>query len=134
MRRLLSVSLGFACLLGALGLAREVAAQAATPPDTRTWVKEHDKNGDGRLDREEFHQAVIEAFFFRDKNKDGYLTIIELPDATPGELNALRRNPDGRITLPEYLNALHQDFTAADTDGDGLLTVEEIDIYVRRAR
>ena len=127
-----SMSVAFACMLGVLVPSGGVFAQATAPPDAKTWVREHDKNGDGKLDREEFHQAVIESFFFRDTNKVGYLTIIELRVVTPEERKALQRN--GQLTLQEYLNALHRDFEAADSDKDGLLTVEEIDIYIRNAR
>jgi Ca2+-binding EF-hand superfamily protein len=109
-------------------------AQNRPAPDARTWVKEHDKNGDGSLDRGEFHDAAVEAFFFRDKNKTGYLTIEELKEAAPEAVKAANRKGDGKLTLQEYVNALFKDFEAADTDKDGLLTVEEIDIYMSRSK
>jgi len=109
-------------------------AQVSPVPDAKTWVKQHDKNGDGKIDREEFYQAVVEAFYFRDKNKSGYLTIEELKEASPEALKAVKRKFIHRISLQEYLNALFKDFDAADTDKDGLLTVEEIDIYMRSAK
>ena len=122
-------------MLGALTLAGGVLAQAPPPPpDAKTWVREHDKNGDGRIDREEFHQAMIEVFFLRDMNKDGYLSVEELVVITPQAQNLLRNKPDGKMTLAEFLNALHKDFTAADTNDDGLLTAEEIEIYMRKSR
>lgn len=121
-------------MLGVLSLAGGVLAQAPPPPDAKTWVREHDKNGDGRIDREEFHQAVIEAFFLRDVNKDGFLTVEELVVITPEARNLLRSKPDGKMSLAEFLNALHKDFTAADANDDGLLTAEEIEIYMRRGR
>jgi Ca2+-binding EF-hand superfamily protein len=96
--------------------------------------REHDKNGDGRIDREEFHQAVIEAFFLRDVNKDGFLTVEELVVITPEARNLLRSKPDGKMSLAEFLNALHKDFTAADANDDCLLSAEEIEIYMRRGR
>ena len=115
-------------------LVRGVLAQAPPPPDAKTWVQKHDKNGDGKIDREEFHQAVIEAFFLRDNNKDGYLSIEELTVMTPEARTLLRNKPDGKISLPEFLNAMHKDFTAADTNDDGLLTAEEIEIYMRKGQ
>jgi EF-hand domain pair len=111
-----------------------VIAQIGPAHDARTWVKQHDRNGDGKLDREEFHRAVVEAFFFRDKDKSGSLVIEELKEASPEALKAVRRKVDGRITLQEYVNALFKDFEAADTDHDGLLSVEEIENYIRGAR
>lgn len=121
-------------MLGVLALAGGVLAQAPPPPDAKTWVREHDKNGDGRIDREEFHQGVIEAFFLRDVDKDGFLTVEELVVITPEARNLLRSKPDGKMTLAEFLNALHKDFTDADANDDGLLTTEEIEIYMRRGR
>jgi hypothetical protein len=120
--------------LGLFLLDGPAMAQTRPVPDTKTWVKEHDKNGDGKIDREEFNQAVVEAFFFRDKNKSGYLTIEELKEAAPAAVKAANRKGDGKLTLQEYVNALFKDFEAADTDKDGLLTVEEIDIYMRSAK
>jgi Ca2+-binding EF-hand superfamily protein len=125
---------GVIAMLGVLALAGGVLAQAPPPPDAKTWVREHDKNGDGRIDREEFHQAVIEAFFLRDVNKDGFLTVEELVVITPEARNLLRSKPDGKMTLAEFLNALHKDFAAADANDDGQLTAEEIEIYMRKGR
>ena len=125
---------GVTAMLGVLALAGGVLAQAPPPPDAKTWVREHDKNGDGRIDREEFHQAVIEAFFLRDVNKDGFLTVEELVVITPEARNLLRSKPDGKMTLAEFLNALHKDFAAADANDDGLLTAEEIELYMRKGR
>lgn len=109
-------------------------AQTRPVPDVRTWVREHDRNGDGKIDREEFHQAVVEAFFFRDKDKSGSLAIDELKEAAPEVLKAVKRKADNRITLQEYVNALFKDFEAADTDQDGLLTAEEIETYMGARR
>ena len=134
MPRVWSASLGLTVTLGAFMLVRGVLAQAPPPPDAKTWVQKHDKNGDGKIDREEFHQAVIEAFFFRDTNKDGYLSVEELTVMTPEASTVLRNKPDGKISLPEFLNAMHKDFTAADTNDDGVLTAEEIEIYMRKGR
>jgi hypothetical protein len=121
-------------VLGLFLLDGPAMAQNRPTPDTKAWVKGHDRNGDGKIDREEFNQAAIEAFFFRDKNKSGYLTIEELKEAAPEAVKAANRKGDGKLTLHEYVNALFKDFEAADTDKDGLLTVEEIDIYMRSAK
>jgi len=134
MPRVRSASLGLAVALGACILDRGVLAQAPPPPDAKTWVQKHDTNHDGKIDREEFHQAAIEAFFLRDVNKDGYLSVEELTVITPEARNLLQNKPDGKISLPEFLNAMHKDFTAADTNDDGLLTAEEIEIYMRKGR
>ena len=77
---------------------------------------------------------MVEAFFFRDKSKNGYLTIEDLKEAPPEAVKAANRKGDGKLTLQEYVNALFKDYEAADTDKDGMLSVEEIDIYMSRAK
>ena len=125
--------LGAASVLGVL-LVGDAIAQTTHPMTLKEWVQQRDKNGDGTIDREEFYQGVIEIFFFRDKNKSGYLTIEELQGASPEAVKAASRKGDSRLTLDEYVNALFKDFAAADTNGDGKLTFEELDIYVRTNR
>jgi Ca2+-binding EF-hand superfamily protein len=134
MRATLLRPLTLASVLALLLVDGSAIAQTRPVPDAKGWVQRHDKNGDGKIDRGEFQQAVVEAFFFRDKDKNGYLVIGELREASPEALKAVARKSDGRITLQEYVNALFKDFEAADTDHDGLLTVEEIEIYMRSAR
>jgi Ca2+-binding EF-hand superfamily protein len=129
--------IAYGCLAAsALGLLLTglAAAQTRSDLDTKTWVKEHDKNADGALDREEFFQAVVEAFYFRDKYKTGYLAIEELKEASPEMLSAVKRKDRDKLSLQEYVNAMFRDFEAADTDKDGLLTVEEIDVYIRTVK
>ena len=92
-----------------------------------------DKNRDGRLDREEYHQRMTEVFFFIDTDKDGNLTLTEIGAAgeiDPERFNAADRNGDQTLSLDEYLNALHQDFDAADKNQDGTLDMEELRLMV----
>jgi hypothetical protein len=35
----------------------------------------HDGNGDGRIDRAEFQEWMVDVFFQRDQGRKGYLTI-----------------------------------------------------------
>jgi len=126
--------LGALSALGVL-LIGDATAQTAPPPTLKEWFQEHDKNHDGRIDREEFYQGIIEIFYFRDKDKNGYLTIEELQGVvTPEVVKAASRKGENGLTLDEYVNALFKDFAAADTDGDGTLSFEEIDTYVRTNR
>jgi Ca2+-binding EF-hand superfamily protein len=123
-----------AMALGFLLAGAPAPAQTVPAPDVQTWMKKYDRNEDGKLDRGEFHQAVVEAFFFRDRDKSGYLAVTELKEASPEALKAIKRKSDTRISLEEYVNALFKDFEAADTDGDGVLIVVEIEQYRRAAR
>jgi Ca2+-binding EF-hand superfamily protein len=106
-------------------------ASAQTGPPLKERFAGADKNRDGKIDREEFHQAAVESFYFRDKARKGYLLIEELKDASPEAFKAANRKGDGRLTLQEYVNALFIDFDKADTDKDGSLTFEEIEVYSR---
>jgi Ca2+-binding EF-hand superfamily protein len=88
-----------------------------------------DKNKDGRIDREEYHQRMTEVFFFIDADKDGNLTMTEIEAAgkvDPERFMAVDRNGDQTLSLQEYLNALNNDFDAADSDKDGTLDMEEL--------
>ena len=116
-----------------LGATRGGAQTGTVPSDLPTWFKAADKNGDGRLDGEEFRLAVIEGFYFRDKERKGYLTPDQLPEASRDAFNAANVKHDGRLSLQEELNALLKDFEAADVDKDGTLTYEELEAYVKRS-
>src|SRR5262245_19630888 len=121
-----------AALTLALGATRVDAQTGTVPPDLRAGFKAADKNGDGRLDREEFRQAAIEGFYFRDKGHRGYLTADQLPEASPAAFKAANVKGDGRLSLQEEVNARMKDFEAADVNTDGVLTFEEFEAYVKR--
>ena len=125
--------LATAALTLAVGATRVGAQTGTVPPDLRAAFKAADKNGDGRLDREEFRQAGIEGFYFRDKEHKGYLTADQLPEASPAAFKAANVKGDGRLTLQEEVNATLKDFEAADVDKDGTLTYEEFEAYVKRS-
>jgi EF hand domain-containing protein len=126
--RYIVLGLAFIASLAVPGLA---GAQAASPPGPRQRFDAADKNHDGRLDREEFYQLAVESFYFRDKDKKGYLTVEQLRETSPEAFKAANRKGDGRLTLEEYVNALFLDFDRADTNKDGMLSFEEIEVYRR---
>jgi len=98
-------------------------------PTPRQRFDAADKNHDGRLDREEFYQLAVESFYFRDKEKKGYLTVDQLSETSSEAFKAANRKHDGRLTLEEYVNALFVDFDRADSNKDGTLSFEEIEAY-----
>jgi len=110
---------------------RVTPASAQTGPPVKERFAGADKNRDGKIDREEFHQVAVESFYFRDKGRKGYLLIEELKEASPEAFKAANRKGDGRLTLEEYVNALFIDFDKADTNKDGSLTFEEMEVYSR---
>jgi Ca2+-binding EF-hand superfamily protein len=114
------------------GLAQ---AQVTPRPDWQERFRAHDQSGDGRIDRAEFQEWMLEVFFQRDQGKKGYLTIDDVRGSmTPEVFKAISRKSDGKLWLPEFLNALFQDFQAIDVDRVGSVTMEQIDSYVRQSR
>ena len=109
-------------------------AQLPSPQELRQQFQETDRNGDGKVDREEFHRRSVEVFYFLDKDRKGYLVLVDLRGLTPEDFKAADRQGDGKLTLEEFLNARFRQFDLADTDGDGVLTLEEVEVYVNRMR
>jgi Ca2+-binding EF-hand superfamily protein len=116
-------------------LAGGLAGAQMTPrADWKERFQAHDRNGDGRIDRAEFQEWMVDVFFQRDQGKKGYLTIEDVRGAmTPEVFRALSQKGDGKLWLPEFLNALFQDFQAIDTGREGAITIEEIEVYIRRS-
>jgi Ca2+-binding EF-hand superfamily protein len=111
-----------------------VEAQTTLRPDWRERFRAHDGNGDGRIDRAEFQEWMVDVFFQRDQGRKGYLTIEDVRGSmTPEVFRAMNRRGDGKLWLPEFLNALFQDFQAIDTGREGSITMEQIDAYVRQS-
>jgi len=130
MGRILTMALFIAVALACLPVSG--VAQAPVP-DWREGFRVHDKNGDGRIDRAEFQSWVVDAFYFRDAGRKGYLVQADLPGTgSPEVFKAINRKGDGRLTLNEYLNALFQDFAAIDGNGNGAITAEEIEAYIKQ--
>ena len=91
-----------ACLILAVvtpAALRPTTASAQAGPPLKERFVGADKNGDGKIDREEFHRAAVESFYFRDKARKGYLVVEELKDASPEAFKAANRKGDGRLTL-----------------------------------
>jgi Ca2+-binding EF-hand superfamily protein len=125
-RAVLAVCLALTFLAGAAD------AQTAPPANLKERFDAADKNHDGALDREEYYQLIIEAFYFRDKNKDGYLVVEELVGVvSPEVFRAVNNKADGKLTIQDWTNALYIDFQRADTNKDGVLSYEELEAYIR---
>ncbi len=114
-------------------LVAPVLAQAPAKPDWREGFRTHDKNGDGKIDRAEFQEWMVDAFFHKDMNHKGYLVFEDVRDVMSLETFKGRdANGDGRLTLEEFLNSVFVDFEAADVNKSGSLSMEEIDAYLKR--
>lgn len=120
------------CLIAALGLvACTKLAPVATPMrehDPRATHAEADKNGDGMIDRQEFHTRMVEVFFHGDRDKDGQMTWTELGQTTifPEDFGDADTNGDDQISMYEFIRVRFYDYDVVDTDSDGLLSVEEV--------
>jgi Ca2+-binding EF-hand superfamily protein len=118
-----------------LTLPGDLLYAQAPAPDWRQSFRVHDKNGDGRLDRAEFQNLVVDGFYFRDTGRKGYLAQSDLQGAvSPEVFKAMNRKGDGKLTMNEYLNALFQDFAAIDVNQEGAITVPQIEAYIARAK
>ncbi len=96
--------------------------------DLRTAFSEADGDGNGHIDREEFHLRVVELFFHADLDKNGFVTPKEIDEVTlfHENIEATDRNGDGRISLHEFVERRFRMFRAGDSDQDGRLTFEEV--------
>ncbi len=100
-----------------------------------------DKNGDGRLTKEEFAMRTTEAFAGHDTNGDGFLSADELAAAIISEmgqranhlagfmLRKLDDDGDGQIALDEIGSKRRggKVFNYLDDDGDGVISEEEFE-------
>lgn len=107
-----------------------LTALAGTPPalaDAEEDFAITDRNSDGFIDRGEFHQRMVELFFFADADRDGRLVPAELPDVPADVFRGADRDGDGGLSLAEFTQARAVDFGQVDRDGDGLLSRAEVE-------
>ncbi len=120
-----------------ISVVTATAAFCADVPrlDAAATMAISDKNGDHRIDREEYNQRMTDVFFFADTDKDGKLTITEIQvfeEIDPQRFVAADRDDSQTLSIYEYLNALHNDFETADTDKDGTLDMEELRLMLEK--
>jgi Ca2+-binding EF-hand superfamily protein len=120
------------CALVATGSA--TWAQLPSPQQLRQQFQETDWNRDGKIDREEFHRRSVELFYFLDKDRKGYLVLVDIQGLTPEDFKGANRKGDGKLNLDEFINARFRHFDLADTNGDGVLALQEIEVYMNRLR
>ncbi len=124
---------GLLLMMVALISTNVVCAQAQ-PPLTRKQIMESaDKNRDGKIGRVEFLERMREAFFFVDRNKDGFITVEEYRSITGVDVTrfaAADRNKDRKISMDEFLKIISEDFNAADKSDDGVLEEEEVKAWI----
>lgn len=118
-----------------LCLGGSVLAQDPVKSDWKERFRAFDKNHDGKIDRAEFQEWMLDAFFQRDSNHKGYLVLEDVKDVMSAEkFKSYDKRGDGKLRLQEFLNAAFQDFEMMDVGKNGMLTIEEIDSYIKRTR
>jgi Ca2+-binding EF-hand superfamily protein len=133
MKRFLFRALAYGTILACL--VGSSFAQVPAKPDWKVGFRAHDKNGDAMIDRAEFQEWMVDAFFHKDINHKGYLVFEDVKDVMVSEtFGTYDKSGDGKLRLKEFLKAVFLDFEAADVDRNGELTIEEIDIYIKRTR
>jgi hypothetical protein len=116
-------------LLALVSLVVASGALAQTSSTPSPAFRATDSNGDGHVDRGEFHYRMMDAFFLLDQDKDGYLTPSELLGVTAQAIRAADTNSDGKLSAIEYVNQRFKEFEAADRNRDGVLTHVEVEFY-----
>jgi Ca2+-binding EF-hand superfamily protein len=129
-------TLSLAVLVTSVALAGGAArAGTHTPPaeDPRAAHAETDRNKDGYIDHEEFHERLVDIFYTADLNKDGSLSEVEFATLdTKTNFAEMDKNKNGSVSMTEFITFRFRQFDEADTDHDGLLSVEEVVTYVNR--
>ena len=104
-----------------------------TPPaeNPRAAHAETDRNKDGYIDHEEFHERLVDVFYTADVNKDGSLSEAEFATLdTKTNFSEMDKNKNGSVSMTEFISFRFRQFEEADTDHDGLLSVREVEVYV----
>jgi Ca2+-binding EF-hand superfamily protein len=112
---------------GAIAIATMGSAPVARAQDTD--FSDADRNGDGRVDRDEYEKRMVEVFYLADANKDGVLEIEEVEVAERQVFERADTDHNGKVTLREFLVVRMADFDAADTNHDGVLSKGEVEAW-----
>lgn len=94
-----------------------------------------DADRNGRIDRQEFDQAVEKKFRSYDLNNDSVLDLSEIRDVqqrhggadVTGEFEAMDADRNGRVDLKEFKDAASKRFREYDRNADGCLDRPEVD-------
>jgi hypothetical protein len=102
-------------------------------------LREADLNHDGTITGDEFKHYRAALFDKLDRNKDGFLTAEERPNAGGGQggghmLERFDSNKDGKVDRNEFVNGPTPFFDKIDTNHDGALSSAELDAAIARSK
>ncbi len=119
-------------------MAQESSKTAAAPAQKPDTFKKIDKNGDGKIAKDEYQSYWLDVFGVIDINKDGKITEDEIKARADKRVAEIDKNKDGGLTkdeyitlpkpegkLPEKAGAGTTGYAKADIDADGAITPEE---------
>lgn len=112
------------CIAITAALAIVLPYQASAGPAEN--IMQTDLNGDGAVDRGEYHRRMSDRFFMLDKDRDGALRFSEVEAAGPEGFAEADSDGNRVLSLREYMNSRFLDFDDADENGDGILSSEEV--------
>ncbi|TWB21259.1 EF hand domain-containing protein [Nitrospirillum amazonense] len=107
-------------LIGAALLATGVARAASH--DIASFIKEHDRNGDGVVTAQEYQAVRDQQFKALDTNGDGWVSEAEYTAEFEARLNKENVAPERKA---QQLKQTHIRFVAIDLDGDQKMSREE---------
>lgn len=84
-----------------------------------------DRNGDGKISREEFRNEAARAAFDADKNQNGVLDPDEFK-LTDDQRKAMDSDGDGKVSVQEFQVGQMAGFDALDKNHDGVLDAGEL--------
>lgn len=113
--------------------------QGGDRPNPQEMFKRLDKNGDGKISKEEAPERLAANFDKIDANKDGFITPDELKARQPGPggpdgarpnpediFKRMDKNGDGKIAKDEANERLAANFDKLDANKDGFITPDEL--------
>ena len=122
----------FACAAVLAAVPCAAMAQPVEVPVTAAGLLERmDRNGDGKIDYEEYRNSMMRRFGNADRNDDGVLRGDELPQHMVVIREAAKVGSDGAVTVDAFTDALKPVYDRFDANHDGVLEGQEIDSFAR---
>jgi Ca2+-binding EF-hand superfamily protein len=94
-----------------------------------------DKDGNGRIEKQDYLEAVSRQFDKLDRNKDGSIDKKELKKGAPhlsNRFSELDVNKDGKISRDEFVQGALRDFELLDANKDGAIDRSEFEAYRKK--